>query len=586
MHHDYSDHKIITRRRLRLYTFSRTALSAGIGLVLIAAGVLLTSPQIAGALVPTSNELYTQLVPGATLFRLGLILLGLFSLAVTRLPVWTHEAGDERTGDVALMTAPLFGVLVVATALRLYQLNAGLWLDEIVTYVLYVRDPFGQIVVTYNSENQHFLYSLLAHLSFVLFGESAWALRLPAVLFGVGSLWALYLLGQEVSSRREAMLATVLLAVSYHHVWFSQNARGYSGLLFWTLLSSWLLVRGLRGASTRTWIWYGVAAALGVYTHMTMLFVIMGQFVVYVAALYVRRHDVDAWPNRWAGLIVGFVLAGLLTFLLHALVVPQILGTIGGTEVSVVSEWKNPLWTVLELARGLRISFAGSIVGLGALVVFAIGVISYARTSPTLLGLLFLPPAIGAGIVIAIGHHLWPRFFFFAAGFGILVVIRGAMRFGDTIVRFVPTVVPARAQLGTVLCAGLILASAASVPFAYGPKQDFDGAYRFIEANAGSGDAIVTVDLTTFIYDRFYEAGWEDVASLETLDQVRAGADTTWLVYTFPPVLKAIHPDIMESIQRDFVVVKTFRGTVANGTVFVCRTINPSANAAAVHTGP
>ena len=86
-------------------------------------------------------------------------------------------------------------ILVVATGLRLYQLNAGLWLDEILTYVNYASMPYGQIITTFDSENQHFVYSLLAHTAFLWFGESAWAVRLPAVLFGVGSI------GRVVSAR-------------------------------------------------------------------------------------------------------------------------------------------------------------------------------------------------------------------------------------------------------------------------------------------------------------------------------------------------------------------------------------------------
>ena len=71
------------------------------------------------------------------------------------------------------------------------------------------------------------------------------------VLFGLASILALYLFGRQVTSASESLLAAALLTFSYHHVWFSQNARGYTGLLFWTLLSSWLLLRALRNGAAR-----------------------------------------------------------------------------------------------------------------------------------------------------------------------------------------------------------------------------------------------------------------------------------------------------------------------------------------------
>ena len=68
-------------------------------------------------------------------------------------------------------------------------------------------------------------------------------------------------------------------------------------LFFWTILSSWLLLRALQQARPQLWIAYAPAAALGVYTHMTMLFVILGHFSLYLMTLFVRRREI--WPHRW-----------------------------------------------------------------------------------------------------------------------------------------------------------------------------------------------------------------------------------------------------------------------------------------------
>lgn len=468
-------------------------------------------------------------------------------------------------------------LLTAATALRLYRLNEGLWLDEIFTLLDYARLPFASILTTFESENQHILYSLLARLSILAFGETAWALRLPAVLFGVGSIWVVYLLGLQVASRREALLSAALLTFSYHHVWFSQNARGYTGLLFWSLLSSLFFARGLAHGKRLDWLLFAISAALGMYTHLTMGFVIVGQFLTYLMAMLLFRSRVShsqAGRQPLQGFLYGFVLSGLFTALLYAPVVPQILSTVGGSEVSVVEAWKNPLWTVLEIVRGLQVGFAGRIMGLGALVVFGAGVISYARTYPHMLGLLFLPPLIGALITIGIGHHLWPRFFFFAMGFGALVVVRGVMVFGDVITLGIKRLSPtagwlAPQRLGTLLAVGMILVSAVSVPFAFGPKQDYEGALGFVEANRLQGDAVVTVSLTAPIYQRFFGQDWPEVQSLEELNAIRSQAKRTWVVYTFEPVLSSVHGDIMESIQSDFTLMQRFSGTVGEGDVFV-----------------
>ena len=137
----------------------------------------------------------------------------------------------------------LSGLVVLATVLRLVALNQQLWFDEIVTLLDSAREPIWRIVTQYGGQNQHMLYSLLAHTSIRLFGEQPWALRLPAVLFGVASIPALYFFGRLVTTNREALSASALMAVNYQHVWFSQNARGYTGMLFWTLLTSIFFIR-------------------------------------------------------------------------------------------------------------------------------------------------------------------------------------------------------------------------------------------------------------------------------------------------------------------------------------------------------
>ncbi|MCU0488870.1 MAG: glycosyltransferase family 39 protein [Anaerolineales bacterium] len=461
-------------------------------------------------------------------------------------------------------------LLMISTAIRLVQLDSGLWLDEITTLETYARQPFREIVSSFESENQHFLYSLLAHASFLIFGESAWALRLPAVLFGVGSIVALYLFGNQVTRPVESLLAAALMAFSYHHVWFSQNARGYTGMLFWTLLSSWLLLRALRSARLSEWSWFGLAAAFGVYTHLTMLFVVAGQFIVAGVAWSLQQRK-PGQPARILPLVFGFGVAGLLTILLHAPVIAQMSSVIGGSQVSVVEAWKSPLWTMREILTGFEIGFSGALVGFGAILILGVGMISFWRSYPEVIGLFILPPLIGAGITLAIGHHLWPRFFFFALGFGALILIRALFVLGKWLANTL-RLPDQRAQWFGIGASLLLVAiSAASVPFAFGPKQDFDGARAFVESQLLPDDRVVVVSLAADIYNRTYQAGWEEVKSVEQLNQIQAAANRTWFIYTFPEVAEALYPQVMADVEANFSLVEVFWGTVRSGEIYILR---------------
>lgn len=443
-------------------------------------------------------------------------------------------------------TLALAGLLATALALRLYRLDEGLWLDEVSTWIRYMRLPLTTIPTVYGSENQHFLFSLLAKLSLMTFGESVWAFRLPAVLFGVASIWAMYVFGKEAGSQKEGLLSAGLLTFSYHHVWFSQNARGYTGLLFFTLLSSWLLLRALREDRRLLWAGYALAAALGVYTQATMAFLLLCHAAI--ALWYACRR------RRFSGPALGLGAGAALTVLLHAPALGEIVRGLHAT-VSVVTEWRQPLWTLTELAGGLRAGFTSAVVAASALVLFGAGVWSYWKTRPAVVGLLILPALVGTAILLATGHHIWPRFYFFTFGFAALVVVRGAMLLG---------------RAGTPLAIALIAVSALSTPLAYGPKQDFGAAYRYLRENQQPGDAVVTADLSAWVYRGFYGAGWPEVTFTAQLDQIRARSRRTWFVYTLEPALRVQLPDVLSNVRSEFQVVKIFPGTLKNGEVVVC----------------
>lgn len=542
----------------------------GLGLFLILVGIFIPSSAIVVFVRqnPVDDSLQNQLILGADLFRVGLVLLGAFAVFLGR--IFTEKPkpldGSELIPAAGQSRVILALILLAATILRLYGLNSGLWHDEILSIVQYVRMPYGEIISTCKDANQHFLYTLMAHASFDIFGETNWALRLPAVFFGVGSIWALYLLGRLVTAEREALLSAGLLTFSYYHIWFSQNARGYSGLLFFAILSSFLFLRALE-SRPRYWVYYALAVSLGIYTNMTLIFVIFSHVVLCLILVLFRRERI--WPQKWV-VVSGFALGALLTFQFHALVLPQVFGGVLGEE-STVPAWINPMWTFFEFVKAMKISFAGGIVAATALAVFTVGLLSYARTRPMLIGLFLIPIFLCAAVVIGLRHHLWPRFFYFAFGFGALIGIRGTIVVTQAFARALRMTIQNANRAATAFCVVLILISATSIRYVYLPKQDFVGALHFVEANRKPGDAVVTVGLATIDYEGFFRTNWDEVETLKDLRSIRSRAERTWLLYTFPMHVEAVYPDIMNSIRKDFVVVKEFYGSVGAGTIFVCR---------------
>jgi hypothetical protein len=455
-------------------------------------------------------------------------------------------------------------VLVVGASLRVADLGDGLWFDEILALVTYVRRPLAEIVTRFDTQNQHMLYSVLAHASVRTFGESAGALRLPAAVFGVASLWATWWFGKLVAARREALLAAALLSVSSHHVWFSQDARGYSMLLFWTLVGSGLFLRLLEGPD-RSWklvIGYAVVMALATWTQVAGGFVVAAHALVW-GVLAVTGFRRGARPASEP--VVAIVLSGLLGVLLYAPVLPSMMRTLAAPGATGgAAEWKSPLWFAAEAARGLARGVPGGWIALlaGATVALA-GVISYGRRSMAVTLLLVVPGLVTAVVMLATAHNLWPRLFFFAAGFAALIAVRGgfaicAAAFG--------TRGPLVATIGAVAACA---ASALTVPRTWAPKQDFGAARAYVEASRRPGDVVVTVDMTRLPYRDFYRTGWLAADSTTDLAALHPDSGRTWVLYTFPGRLSAVDPALWDAIRCCFTEARRFPGTVQGGTIWV-----------------
>lgn len=124
------------------------------------------------------------------------------------------------------------------------------------------------------------LYTVLMHPWISLTGESPFAVRYSSLLFGVLAVPLTYVLGRRLLGTTVGLVGALLIAMSPHLVWYSQEAKMYSAILALGLLAIYALRRALDwpfdvSGNRSLWIqgllwWGGVVGAttLAVYTHI------------------------------------------------------------------------------------------------------------------------------------------------------------------------------------------------------------------------------------------------------------------------------------------------------------------------------
>jgi hypothetical protein len=155
----------------------------------------------------------------------------------------------------------LFCVAAAAAALaiRLVNFNQSLWYDEIHAYQNAIGEGFIRIM-TYKNQ---ILHSMFSRISTLVFGPWEWALRLPAVVFGLCSFFAMPKLASFISQRRVVLLSMALLIFSPLHIDQSQQARGYAMLMLFSILSCYCFLISIHVKSGVYGIGYIISCVAG-----------------------------------------------------------------------------------------------------------------------------------------------------------------------------------------------------------------------------------------------------------------------------------------------------------------------------------
>jgi 4-amino-4-deoxy-L-arabinose transferase-like glycosyltransferase len=162
----------------------------------------------------------------------------------------------------------LFSLLLfVAFLLRLSHLNESLWYDELWSTHIKLRNILtlgGTILYDVHPP----FYSFFMFLWIQLFGDSEISIRIPPLLFGISSILLTYKLTLKYIDKKTAFFVSWLLCVSPVHIWYSHEARHYSAILFFLLLSIYAYGQLIQSKGRPIWYFlYGFAMLSAVFSH-------------------------------------------------------------------------------------------------------------------------------------------------------------------------------------------------------------------------------------------------------------------------------------------------------------------------------
>lgn len=262
----------------------------------------------------------------------------------------------------ALPPRGLLNLLAVAALLRGVGLGAHpLWLDEGATWAWATRPTWGGTILA--ESNHPPVWWIVTRLWVAAFGDSEAALRAPAAILGVVSVYLAWGLGRRLldgawrparggfyaaedpgDGARAALWFAGAVALSTYFTEYAQEARMYSALIAEALGLSLVYLRWLDRPGRGPLVAYALLGALALYTHYFALWVILAHGL---HALWIARVA-RAGGARLAvrPFLAAIVAAGLLfvPWFLYVVTHPQRVAT--GEPYEPFSRLLYVLWRI------------------------------------------------------------------------------------------------------------------------------------------------------------------------------------------------------------------------------------------------
>jgi len=249
----------------------------------------------------------------------------------------SHRAPSADTPDFwtmkdAILRSRYLQILLVLTGiaafLRLYALDLSpLWLDEALTYRFSLH-PFSEYwgLISAGGEVHPPLFYWMEH--FMLgFGHTETMLRVIPAVFGILTVPVIYFLGSHAVDRNAGLLAAALLAFSPFHLFYSQEARMYSPLLFFLSCALLFFLLAVKEERLKWWLSFGIFSGLAFWTHFYSLLLIAGVYAWYCV---VAARD-KAKVSQLKGLACASAVLVVLCLPLVAISWMVLLGRTAGT---------------------------------------------------------------------------------------------------------------------------------------------------------------------------------------------------------------------------------------------------------------
>lgn len=238
----------------------------------------------------------------------------------------------------------LIAIITIAIVIRLYFLFQPIRYNEAFTFINYVQNSFSTLVSNYSYSYNHIFHTLLVYINYLIFGPQLWAIRLPALIFGILSIPMTYIATRIYYNKHAALLSAGLVASSSILIEYSTKATGFTITLFIFLAIFSLSKYLTNNKNSFAWLIFAILSALGFYTTPTMLFS-FGLIIIWLIITVISKDTKLEQKYLIKNLLTFLIITFILTFILYTpFIIKYALGLIQPVKATKIA-WPNFITT-------------------------------------------------------------------------------------------------------------------------------------------------------------------------------------------------------------------------------------------------
>jgi 4-amino-4-deoxy-L-arabinose transferase-like glycosyltransferase len=450
----------------------------------------------------------------------------------------------------------LLVLIGIGVFLRFYHLGFNsLWLDESLTYYNAKNSFIGMWNATWNmtinTEYNPPLFFWIEHVM-LQFGTSESVLRFIPAIFGIATIPLVYVIGKEISDKNVGVVAAAFVAFNPFHIYYSQEARVYTMMVFLVGLAFLFLMRGIKERNTASWVWLGISSALAFWAHYYALIPICIFFAFAYVYTWVRFRKVKQDFKRISYGLLTFIITGIPLFIVMVRTYFKMAST---PPTWGYHGFKYVTDTLLQISAG-NVYIMYFFLGL-----FCIGAVVLFRQDKgkflLLLAFLIIPLAVTG--VLSYKISLASRYLLYLLP-GYLVGIAISCKAILTFIRSKYVI------YGFIVLSMLLLIPYSINYYTKFSKQDWHGVSNYLQEMAKSQDYVVLIPSYVHLpFDYYYHSQSRKVTefqadTVDKLEQIRSSSENNSIYYVVTDNIYALNSkrDMLNWLKKNTKLISSY----------------------------